>query len=180
VVRHRPWTRLGILCIAGHLGYELAAGVGVPLAPRVGATAATFGYAVSSAVAHREAGRLQSPRGDQAFAMANGLFLSAAITHFTCWPLETRAGLPWLLECEGMDGRLMGPYNLLLHVSAVAAVGGLVENRRAWRWFALTPLIAVPVLRRQTPQEYRLLLVQAARQPRWWNRRLAARGPGAM
>jgi hypothetical protein len=179
VVRHRPWTRLGILCIAGHLGYELVTGVGVPLAPRVGVTAATFGYAASSAVAHRAAGRLPSPRGDRAFAVANGLFLSAAVTHFTSWPRVSRAGLPWLLECEGMDGRLMGPYNLLLHVSAVAAVAGVVENRGAWRWFALTPVLALPLLRRQTPREYRRLLVQAARQPRWWNRRLAARGPGA-
>jgi hypothetical protein len=86
--------------------------------------------------------------------------------------------LPWLTECEGLDGRLMGPYNALLYVSAVAAVGGAVENRRAWRWFAVTPLVVVPLLRRETPPEYLRLLTQAAQRPRWWNRRLAARATG--
>jgi hypothetical protein len=36
LVAERPWTRLGIISIAGHLGYELVAGVAVPLAPHVG------------------------------------------------------------------------------------------------------------------------------------------------
>jgi hypothetical protein len=175
-----------VLSVAGHLAYELIGGVGVPLASRVGVAAASTGYAVSSVVAYRAAGHLRSPRGDRRFAVANGLFASALITHFTSWPRTTRAGLPWLTECEGLEGRLMGPYNALLYVSAVAAVGGAIENRGAWRWFVLTPLVVVPVLRRETPPEYRRLLVRAAERPRWWNRRLAARtrqavavGPGA-
>ena len=90
------------------------------------------------------------------------------------------------MECEGLEGRLMGPYDALPYVSAVAAVGGAVENRRAWRWFAVTPLVVVPLLRRETQPEYRRLRTQAAERRRWWNRRLAARarqavdvGPGA-
>jgi hypothetical protein len=63
----------------------------------------------------------------------------------------------------------------VLYVSAVAAVGGAVENRGAWRWFVATPLVVVPVLRRETPPESQRLLAQAAERPRWWNRRLAAR-----
>ena len=161
--------------VAGHLTYELASGVGVPLASRVGVTAATTAFAVPSVVAYRAAGGLPSPRGDRRFAVANGLFASAVMTHFTSWPRTTFAGLPWLTECEGLEGRLMGPYNVLLYVSAVAAVGGAVENRIAWRCFALTPLVVVPLLRRETPSEYRRLLTQAAERPRWWNRRLAAR-----
>jgi len=109
------------------------------------------------------------------FALVNGLFLSAVLAHFTTWPRTTRAGLPWLRECEGLRGRVIGPYNLLLYASAVAAVGGLVENRRAWPWGALTPLAAVPLLRRATPREYERLLAQAACRPRWWNRRLTRR-----
>ena len=158
----------------------------MPLASRVGVTAAATGYAVCSVAAYRAAGHLRSPRGDRRFAVANGLFASAVISHFTSWPRTTRAGLPWLMECEGLERRLMGPYNALLYVSAVAAVGGAVENRRAWRWFAVTPLVVVPFLRRETQPEYRRLLTQAAERPRWWNRRLAARarqavdaGPGA-
>lgn len=147
----------------------------MPLASRVGVTAATTGYAVSSVVAYRTAGRLSSSRGDRRFAVANGLFASAVISHFTSWPRTTRAGLPWLTECEGIEGRLMGPYNALLYVSSVAAVGGAVENRRAWRWFAVTLLVVAPLLRRETSPEYQRLLTQAAERPRWWNRRLAAR-----
>lgn len=175
VVPHRPWTRLGVVGIAGHLGYELVWGVGVPLASRVGVTTATAGYAASSLAAYRAAGQLASPRGDRAFAVANGLFLSAAVSHLSSWPRTTRAGLPWLVECEGLEGRLMGPYNALLYVSAAAAVGGFMENRRAWAWFLLTPVIVVPLLRRETPREFQRLLDQAADRPRWWNRRLAAR-----
>src|SRR3954469_18925715 len=161
--------------MAGHLGYELASGVGVPLASRVGITVATTGYAASSVAGYRAAGRLSSLRGDRLFAVANGLFLSAVVAHVTSSPRTTRAGLPWLVDCEGLDGALIGPYNVLLYVSAVSAVGGLVENRRAWRWFALTPVIVVPLLRHETPREYQRLVEQAAHRPRWWNRRLTAR-----
>jgi hypothetical protein len=174
-VRSRPWTRLGLLTIAGHLAYELAFGVSVPLASRLGITPAATGYAVSTVAAYRAAGRLPSPHGDRRFAIANGLFASAAISHMTSWPRTSRAGLPWLTECEGLEGRLMGPYNALLYVSAAAAVLGVVENRRAWHWSTLTPLLVVPLLRRETPVEFQRLLAQAAERPRWWNRRLAAR-----
>ncbi len=172
---HRPWTRVGVLAIGGHLAYELLCGVGVPLASRVGIVAATTGYTVSSVAAYRAAGRLPPPRGDRRFAVANGVFASAVISHFTSWPRTTRAGLPWLTESEGLAGPLVGPYNALLYISGVAAAGGAVENRRAWRWFALTPLIVVPLLRGGTPSEYQRLLAQAAERPRWWNRRLTDR-----
>jgi hypothetical protein len=175
-VAHRPWTRFGVLGMAGHLGYELVAGVGVPLAPWVGVRTATTGYAALSAGAYRAAGRLASPRGDRVFAAANGLFLAAVVAHFTCWPRTTRVGLPWLLECEGLEGPVIAPYNVLLHVSAVAAVGGAVENRRAWPWCATMALVVLPWLRHQQRSEYERLLKQASREPRWWNRRLAARG----
>ena len=52
----RPWTRLGVLGMAGHLGYELVAGVGLPLAPRLGVPTAATGYAVASVAAYRAAG----------------------------------------------------------------------------------------------------------------------------
>lgn len=164
-----------MLAVGGHLAYELTAGVGVPLASRVGVTAATTAYAGSTLAAYRAAGRLAPPRGDRRFAVANGLFASAMLSHFTSWPRTRRAGLPWLTECEGLEGRLLGPYHLLLYLSTVAAIGGAVENRRAWRRFLVTPLVAAPLLRRETPREYRRLLAQAAERPRWWNRRLATR-----
>jgi hypothetical protein len=156
-----------VLTIGGHLAYELFSGVAVPLASRVGIVAATSGYTVSSVAAYRAAGRVPPPRGDRWFAVANGVFVSAVITHFTSWPRTTRAGLPWLTQSEGIEGRLVGPYNALLYIAAVAAVGGAIENRRAWRSFVLTPLTVVPLLRRGTPSEYQRLLAQAAERPRW-------------
>lgn len=74
---YRRWTRLGIVAVASHLGYELAVGVGVPGAPRIGVRPAVAGYALATAGAYRTAGRLPGPRGDRRFAAANGLFASA-------------------------------------------------------------------------------------------------------
>jgi hypothetical protein len=109
------------------------------------------------------------------FAAVNGLFLSAVITHYTTWPRTRRWGLPWLLESEGLGPEVIGPYNVLLQVSAVAAVGGLAENRRAWPAAVLAVGLGLPVLRSVTPREYQRLLEQAATTPRWWNRRLVRR-----
>lgn len=161
--------------MAGHLGYELAVGVGVPGAPRIGVRPAVAGYALGTAGAYLAAGDLAGPRGDRRFAVANGLFASAVISHYASWPRTTWHGLPLLVECEGIEGVLIAPYNMVLQVSAVAAVGGLVENRSAWPWAVAAALIAVPALRWLTPREYNRLLAQAAAQPRWWNRRLAVR-----
>lgn len=172
---YRRWTRLGIVAVAGHLGYELAVGVGVPGAPRIGVRAAVAGYALGIAGAYRTADRLPDPRGDRRFAVANGLFASAVISHYASWPRTTWHGFPWLVECEGIDGVLITPYNIVLQVSAVAAVGGLAENLSAWPWAVTAGPIAVPALRWLTPREYERLLEQAAAQPRLWNRRLAVR-----
>lgn len=170
-----PWIWLGIVAVAGHLGYELAVGVGVPGAPPIGVRPAIAGYALGTAGAYRAAGRLPGPRGDRRFAVANGLFASAVISHYASWPRTTRHGLPWLVECEGIQGVLIAPYNIVLQMSAVAAVGGLAENRSAWPCAVAAGLIAVPALRWLTPREYDRLLEQAVTHPRWWNRRLAAR-----
>lgn len=172
---YRRWTRLGIVAVASHLGYELAVGVGVPGAPRIGVRPAVAGYALATAGAYRTAGRLPGPRGDRRFAAANGLFAAAVISHYASWPRATWHGLPWLVECEGIEGVLIVPYNMVLQVSAVAVVGGLVENLSAWPWALAVGLVAVPALRWLTPREYDRLLAQAAAQPGWWNRRLAIR-----
>ena len=161
--------------MAGHLGYELAAGVAVPLASRVGIRVAAAGYALGAATVYRAASRSLGPHGDRVSASANGLFLSAVIAHYTTWPRTRRRGFPWLLESEGLGPDIIGPYNVLLQVSAVAAVAGLVENRRAWPAAVITVGVALPVLRSVTPREYQRLLEQAATTPRWWNRRLVRR-----
>jgi len=160
---------------AAHVFYELGAGVGMPFASRLGPAPAATVWALSSAAAFREAGR-QPPSRDPVFAVLNGMFLSAVIAHFAAWPRTWSAGLPWLTECEGLSGRLMPPYNLLLYVSGVAAVGGLVETGRGRgrRAFAplLVPAVVVPWLVREQHRDHARLIAQAQRRPGWWNRRL--------
>jgi hypothetical protein len=171
----RPRTRLGIITFAGHLGYELVAGVALPLAPHIGIRAAATAFALPAVTGYVAAGRLASPRGDRMSAIANGFFLAAVVGHYRSWPRVWRAGLPWLTECEGLRGPIIGPYNVLLQVSAVAGTAGLFENRSHWRSGAATALTVAPILRLATPREYVRLQQQAATNPRWWNRRLATR-----
>lgn len=168
---HRRWTRLGAVAIGAHVFYELGAGAAIPYASRLGPMPAATLYATGSASAFQAAGRLPASR-DCAFSVLNGAFLSAVIGHFATWPHTTVAGLPWLVECEGLTGRLMPAYNAILYVSGFAAVGGLIENRRGGLWGVLVPTALVPLFMFETPREYARLQAQARRRPRWWNRRL--------
>jgi hypothetical protein len=171
----RPCTRLGTVGAGAHVFYELLAGVGMPFASRLGIRTAAVFWASSTAAAYHHAGRQPSSR-DPVFAVLNGAYLSAVIAHFLGWPGTTRAGLPWLTECEGLAGPVIRPYNAILHVSAVAAIGGLIENRRGGAWGALVPVVAVPWLVREQRREFGRLLVQAPEHPGWWNRRLRSLG----
>jgi hypothetical protein len=160
-----------------HVVYELLAGVAMPFASRVGPTAAAAFWAGSSVAAYHHAGRQPSSR-DPAFAVLNGAYLSAVIAHFLAWPRTTKAGLPWLTECEGLSGPVIAPYNVILHLSAVAAVGGLVENRRG-AWGLLVPAVTVPWLLGEQRREFDRLVAQSRQRPGWWNRRLRRRGTRA-
>jgi hypothetical protein len=172
----RPWTRAGILALAGHVYYELAAGAGIPGASRLGPGAAAALWGAGTAVVHRGAGT-PSP-AERRLAVLNGLLLSAVLAHFLGWPRTSRHRVPWLTECEGMSGRLMAPYNLILYVSGVCAVGGLWESRRRAAWAAPVPFLVVPWLVRLQHEEYARLTRQAHRHPGWWNRRLQRRRVG--
>lgn len=168
----RTWTRIATMGAGAHVFYELASGVGMPLASRIGPVAAAALFGLGSGAAFREAGR-QPPARDPAFSMLNGFYLSAVLAHFAGWPHRWSAGLPWLTECEGLTGAVLRPYNVILQVSGVAAVGGLLENSHVRRrWGVVVPLVLIPVLISEQHREYGRLLVQAQRRPGWWNRRL--------
>ena len=160
----------------GHVFYGLVAGVGMPFASVIGAAPAATLFGLGGVVAFREAGRLPRSR-DTTFAVLNGFFLSAVLAHLSAWPRTSRRGLPWLTECEGLSGRLMPPYNLMLYASGVAAVGGLLETGRGrgWRGVApavLVPAVVVPWLIGEQHRDHARLVAQAQRRPGWWNRRL--------
>jgi hypothetical protein len=170
----RPWTRLAAIGAGGHVFYELAAGVAMPFASRVGPLPMATVFASSTAWVFDHAGR-RGQSADATFSLIDGVYLSAVLAHFASWPRTSVVGVPWLVECEGLTGRLMPPYNLILHLSGLAAVAGLVENRRGGWWGVLVPLALTPALMFETPREYDRLRTQARRRPRWWNRRLQQR-----
>ena len=169
----RPSTRLATAGLAGHVFFELAAGVGMPSASVLGPLPAALAWATGTAALDRLAAR-PSPAGDRTLAVANGLGLAAVVGHLAGWPRRrTRAGLPWLVDCEGLGPRLMRWYNPVLYVSGLAALGGLLrENRSAPRWLGWSVLTAVPSLVRVQHAEHERLRALARTRPGWWNRRL--------
>ena len=167
---HRRWTRAGSLAVGAHVFYELGAGVAMPLASRLGIAPAAALYGTATAVSYREAGR-RPASADTAFNALNGLYLGLVLGHAVSWPRRW-AGAPWLTECEGLQGRVLTPYNVVLQVSWIAAIGGIAENRRGRWWAAVVPALVVPVLAREAPREFARLTEQARERPRWWNRRL--------
>jgi hypothetical protein len=168
------WTRIGVAGIGAHVFYELACGVGMPLASVAGPAPAAFSWAAGTAYAFRSMGPERKPSGDMVFALLNGLFLSAVLAHFAYWPKRYATGVPWLTECEGLRGTVMAPYNLILYISGIAAVGGLRESGRAGLRGAVVPIVMVPLLVAIQHYEFKRLRAQALRRPGWWNRRLQA------
>jgi hypothetical protein len=169
----RPFTRLATAGLAGHVFFELAAGVGMPFASLGGALPASAGWAAACGALWRTAGR-SSPAADRVLAVADGMGLAAVAAHLAGWPRRrNRLGLPELADCEGLGPELMPLYNPILQVSALGALGGLSrENRAAPWWLGWTALSLVPVLIRVQHAEHRRLVARAGSRPRWWNRRL--------
>jgi hypothetical protein len=167
--------------VAGHVFFELAAGVGMPFASLVGPAPAAAGWGAASAALWRAAGR-SAGSADVALTLANGAGLAAVAAHFAGLPRRrTRLGLPWLADCEGLGPELMPLYNPVLHLSGIAALGGLLrENRTAPRWLGWAALGLVPVLVRVQHAEHRRLVAQARTRPGWWNRRLQPGGSAAV
>jgi hypothetical protein len=168
----RPWTRVTIAGSAAHAALELAAGVGLPLASVAGPVPAAVGWTAATAAGWRAAGHGGSGP-DVALRVVDGTALAAVAAHWLGWP-RRRRGLPWLVRCEGLEGRVMVPYNAVLVVTAAGAVAGLLrENRSAGRAAGLVPLALVPVLVVVQHAEHARLLAGARARPAWWNRRLA-------
>jgi hypothetical protein len=157
--------------MAGHVFFELGAGVGMPFASVLGPVPAAGLWAAGSAWVQRAAG---SPTSEHALTVVNGLSLAAAVGHLTGWPRRrTRLGLPWLTDCEGLGPGLMRWYNPIVYAGGTAATAALLtENRSAPMWVGVLPLALVPLLIRVQHAEHERLRRIAGRRPGWWNRRL--------
>jgi hypothetical protein len=166
-----------VVSLAGHLVFELVAGVGMPLASILGPYAAAGVWTVASGAVWRVAGAGRAS-DDEVLSAVNGFGLAAVAAHLAGWPTRrTRTGLPWLQECEGLERQLMPYYNSILYVSAVAALLATArENRSAPGHLPLTMLGLVPALIGYQHWEHRRLVGQAQAHHRWWNRRLWPRG----
>jgi hypothetical protein len=169
----RRLTQAAALGMAGHVVYELANGVGLPLASVIGPARASALWSAGTTVVLRRARRRPGP-DDRVLATVNGFAVAAVVAHFAAWPKAPALfGLPWLAECEGLGPDLMPPYNVILYVTGGAAVGGLLHESRGRRVLGvLVGAGAVPVVMAGQRWEHRRLLGIAANRPRWWNRRL--------
>jgi hypothetical protein len=166
-------TRLATAGLAGHVFFELAAGVGMPLASVLGPMPAAGLWAVTTAGVWRAAAS-RPASSDATLALWNGLGLAAVLAHLAAWPRRrTRLGLPWLEDCEGLGPELMPWYNPTIYLSGVAALLALAtENRSASRRLPLLVLGLTPALMAFQHAEHQRLLHQAGTRPGWWNRRL--------
>ena len=173
----RPLTRLTVVSLAAHVAFELGAGVGLPLASVIGPYAATGVW--TSATGGVWVASARDASADKVLALANGFGLAAVSAHLLGWPARrTRAGLPWLEDCEGLGPGLMRYYNPILYLSGVAGLLALVrENRSAPALLPMAMLGLVPALIAYQHWEHRRLRRQAHTIPRWWNRRLRRLAP---
>lgn len=173
VTGRRRLTRLTAASLAGHLVFELLAGVGMPLASILGPYTAAGVWSLATGGVWRlaAAGRESD---DRILSAVNGFGLAAVTAHLAGWPTRrTRTGLPWLQECEGLERELMPYYNSVLYLSAVTALLATVrENRTAPKRLPIGMLGLVPALIAYQHWEHRRLLRQAQAHHAWWNRRL--------
>ncbi|MFE9691548.1 hypothetical protein [Micromonospora sp. NPDC005806] len=176
--RRRPLTRLTVVSLAGHVVFELGAGVGMPLASVIGPYAAAGFWTVVTGGVLAASGRDES--ADELLAAANGFGIAAVSAHLLGWPTRrTRTGLPWLADCEGLGPELMRFYNPILYLSGVTGLLAIArENRSARLYLPIAMLGLVPGLIAYQHWEHRRLRHQAQTRPGWWNRRLRRRrGP---
>jgi hypothetical protein len=169
----RPFTRLAICGLGAHVFFELASGVGMPLASVIGPLRAATLWATATGGGVRAAATV--PKScDPFFATANAAALAVVTAHLSGWPRRPISlGLPWLVECEGLDADKMPAYNCILYLSGAAALAALLtENAAPRARFALAPLCLIRVAIRAQHAEHRRMLALTESAPRWWNRGL--------
>jgi hypothetical protein len=174
----RPLTRLTVVSLVAHVGIELGAGVGAPLASILGPVVTPSAWLLAAGGAWRIAGD-DDPYADGLSAALNGFGLAAVAAHLGGWPTRrTRIGLPWLEDCEGLGAEWMPVYNTVLYVSAAAAALGILRERRtAPAYMPVAMLGLAPALVAFQRWEHRRLRNRSHARPGWWTRRLRRLAP---
>jgi hypothetical protein len=165
----RPLTRLALLGAAGHAGFEMGSGAGVPLMSVLGPNGAAAAWVGGTTYLWREVGH-SGARAERSVALINGVGLAGVLTHYVTWASRpTVLGLPWLVAAEGLERRRMPTYNVILYAWGAASALALWRETDAWAW-SLAGLLTTPLLARGARREFRWLRQQARTSPAWWNR----------
>ena len=166
----RPFTLLTALGTAAHHTFELRAGVGLVFEPFIGRRGAIAMWTAGLPAWALAGWASEGEAVEKWIALNNAAGLAGGIVHFLEWPWESRRGLPYLTEAEGMTPEQLAPYNRVLHLWTLAALlaVALETPRHARRWALLGLLLGEP-LRRSAVHHFRWAREQAERDPEHWS-----------
>jgi hypothetical protein len=157
---------------AAHHGFELVAGTGLVFQPYLGMRGAASLWSIALPGWFAAAAR-GSGWWDRHLAFLAGLSMGGAAVHFTLWPFERRAGLPFLTEAEGLRPSQLPAYNAVLYAWALSALSALLlDTPRGTRRWALAGVLAAAPLRFSARHHFKWIKEQAMSSPAWWNRAL--------
>lgn len=167
----RPFALCAAAGTAVHHGFELASGAGLVWQPQLGLRGAASLWTVQI-IGWAGLAACGSHKADPVLAALSGASLAGVVVHYLLWPSEPgRAGLPVLIEAEGLSPWQMPAYNAVLRARAVAAVGSLVlEVPRGSRRWALAGMALLPAFVVSARHHFSWVKEQAMADPRWWNR----------
>ncbi len=172
----RPLHALTSVATTVHHGFELAAGTGLVFQPYLGMPGAATLWSIVLPGWFAAAAR-GSARWDRPLAFLAGLSIGGVAVHFTLWPWETKGGLPFLTEAEGLKSEQLPAYNAVLYTWALCALSALAnETPPGTRRWALAGLVAALPLRFTARHHFSWIREQAQRSPAWWNRALSDEG----
>jgi len=169
----RPFTAAAVAGTAAHHTFELGAGVGLVWQPELGLPGSLALWGTALPVGFVTAARSDT-KLEPLLAFSRGASLGGVVVHFLLWPWTRKAGvLPWLTEAEGLRGRQIPAYNVVLHLWGAAAVAALVKETppRSRKWAALG-LASTVLFRKSAEYHFRWATEQAKTNPQWWNRGL--------
>jgi hypothetical protein len=166
----RPFTALTAVGTIGHHAFEVRSGVGLVFEPFLGRAGSRAFWAtmLPAWIAGAFFGRGEPI--EKWLALNNGAAFSGGLVHFIQWPWETRAGVPYLTEAEGMSEDRLPAYNTVLHFWIVAGALALaLETPKHARKWALAGILMGELLRRSAIHHFKWAREQARENPDQWS-----------